>query len=441
MNNESEDLARFVTATGESSSIDAKGPMSWDSGIKSASLAKDIASFANSRDGGVLVIGKSETDAGDFDLTGLTDGQAESFETTKVARWVNNRFAPPMNIVCHQHQHDGKRFVVITIEEFQDIPVLCTKSFQDPANPKKLILRERTLYVRNSNAESAPLESVDELRSLIGLATSKRANEMLVTFEAMLKGRPLLSQQSDEEQFRDELLEIERGLGQAYTEQIEAGAWKLIVRPANYEAELWEDDDKLEASVRSRAVRLRNEFPGTYTGTHMREWGICNDTYGETWTLARSGQFLLIRPFWENNQKYECGWRDMQGAPSEPSLEPGNWLDFKPNIFSVTEMFMFAARLVEEYEPGGNVFVSLQATSLSGRKLVTTDFNINLRSPEECRAQVFEYRKQLSVEELRAGWEPACAEATKRFVDLFPGLRVEAGTMLSWIEKFKSRNF
>ncbi|APZ93318.1 helix-turn-helix domain-containing protein [Fuerstiella marisgermanici] len=440
MNNENE-IDRFVTATGESSNIDAKGPMSWDSAVESASLAKDIASFANSKDGGVLVIGKSETESGDFELTGLTDEQAESFETTKVARWVNNRFAPPMNIVCHQHRHEDRRFVVITIEEFEDIPVLCTKQYQDPANPKKHLLRERTLYVRNANAESAPLESVEELRLLIGLATSKRANEMLTTFEAMLKGRPLLSQQSDLDQFEDELASIEQGLGQSYSDQIQAGAWKLVIRPVNYVAERWEHADQLESVVRGRAVRLRDEFPGSYRGTHMREWGICNDMYRETWSLARSGQFLMVRPFWENQQKYDCGRRDMQGNPSEPSLEPGKWLDFKPNIFSLTEMFMFAARLVEEYESGEEVTISLEATSLDGRKLVTTDFNINLRDPEECRAQVFEYRKTFTVEEMRTEWETKCAQAMKRFIDLFPGLGVEIKTMHSWIEKFKSRNF
>lgn len=435
------ELDQYIKATGESRNIDAKGPITWDSGPESASLAKDIAAFANSRDGGVLVIGKTETESGSFILTGLTDDEAKSFETTKVARWVNNRFSPPINIVCHQREYQGKRFVVITIGEFEDVPALCTKSFQDPSNPKKCLLRERTLYVRNSNAESAPLESVDELRTLIGLATSKRANEMLTTFESMLKGRPLVSPPTDEELFNEELERIEQGLGQTYADQLQSGAWRLVVRSADYDAERWPDADQLEAIVGKRSVRLRDEFPASYRGTHMREWGVCNEMYGETWTLARSGQFLCVRPFWENHRKYECRWRDSQGNPSEPSLDPGQWLDFKANIFSITEMFMFVVRFIEEYDSGEQVLIRLQATSLAGRKLVTTDFNINLRHPEECRAQVFEYKRALPVEELRAEWEMTCAEAMKRFVDLFPGPKVETKTMKSWIEKFKNREF
>src|SRR5262245_44325186 len=87
------ELSRFIEAAGESGNIDAKGPLSWDGGEASAGLTKDILAFANSRDGGVIVIGKDEA-AGKFVLTGLTTDQAESFETTKVATWVNNRCAP-----------------------------------------------------------------------------------------------------------------------------------------------------------------------------------------------------------------------------------------------------------------------------------------------------------------------------------------------------------
>ena len=42
--------------------------------------------FANSRDGGVIVIGKAEKDDNQFELTGVTPEQAATFE---------NRFAEP----------------------------------------------------------------------------------------------------------------------------------------------------------------------------------------------------------------------------------------------------------------------------------------------------------------------------------------------------------
>ena len=59
--------------------------MGWDGGEASAGLTKDILALANCRDGGVIVVGKSEPQPGKFVLAGLSEPQAASFETTKVA--------------------------------------------------------------------------------------------------------------------------------------------------------------------------------------------------------------------------------------------------------------------------------------------------------------------------------------------------------------------
>lgn len=57
-------LVKFLLATSENDNIAAKAPMKWDGAVESAKLAKDIAALANSRDGGVLVVGKTECDNG-----------------------------------------------------------------------------------------------------------------------------------------------------------------------------------------------------------------------------------------------------------------------------------------------------------------------------------------------------------------------------------------
>ena len=65
----SDELIRFIEAAGESANIDAKGPMEWDSGEASAGLTKDILALANCRDGGVIVVGKQESQPGKFVLS------------------------------------------------------------------------------------------------------------------------------------------------------------------------------------------------------------------------------------------------------------------------------------------------------------------------------------------------------------------------------------
>src|SRR5205807_4719918 len=93
-----DELTRYIEAAGESAHIEAKGPMEWDGGEAAAALTKDIIALANSRDGGVIVVGKLESQPGNFVLTGLSEPQATSFETTKVATWVNNHSSPPVNL-------------------------------------------------------------------------------------------------------------------------------------------------------------------------------------------------------------------------------------------------------------------------------------------------------------------------------------------------------
>ena len=183
-----DELARWVGTSGENDFVDAKGPMTWDGADASASLAKDIASFANSRDGGVIVVGKSEASDGSFSYDGLSPEQTASFDTTKVGQWVNSRFAPPIQLACYQAEVIDKKFIVIIVQEFDDVPSLCVKSFQETTNPKNHLLRDGTIYIRNQNAESKPIKTVDELRAVIGLATRKKGDELISHFNAMLKG-------------------------------------------------------------------------------------------------------------------------------------------------------------------------------------------------------------------------------------------------------------
>src|SRR5260370_3988448 len=174
----SDELIRFIEAAGESSNIDAKGPMEWDGGEASAGLTKDILALANSRDGGVIVVGKEESQPGKFVLAGLNEAQASTFETTKVATWVNNHCQPPVSLVCNRQEHQGRLFVVVAVTEFHDVPVICTKQFELPGKPAKVLLRKGTLYVRTANAESAPLSTVEAMRGLIRRASTQRADQM-----------------------------------------------------------------------------------------------------------------------------------------------------------------------------------------------------------------------------------------------------------------------
>lgn len=68
-------------------------------------------------------------------------------------------------------ESDGKRFVVITVEEFRHSPVICTKTLQVAG---ATVLRIGALYVRGRRKpESVEVSTYEEMRDLIDLAVEK----------------------------------------------------------------------------------------------------------------------------------------------------------------------------------------------------------------------------------------------------------------------------
>ncbi len=435
------ELIQYITYTGESDNIDAKCPMKWDGAEASAGLAKDVAAFANSRDGGVIVIGKHEVSPGKFISSGVTEEQAESFATTKVATWINNHFAPPIRLVCHRQEYDGKTFIVIMIAEFNDVPAICIKPFfSDPKNPKRSLLTERTIYVRNSNAESAPLTSVEELRSLIGLATRKRGDELLAIFDAMLKGRPLVQPPTHEEQFERQLAEVTDAITPEEWEG-NAGAWLFSFHPSVFMPNRWPDVAQLETLIFHRSVRMRNEFPPSYKGTHPREWGIANDFYGEPWGLARSGLFVYRKPFRENDIAFQHPFRNSSTGERVLELSAGEWIEYEWNMEVMVECFMFLARMADAFGPDDAIEYQFIAAPLTGRTLVSRnpDIRIGIEKPAPCRASGF-YRTAVSlIGELRANWREQCADTMAQFFELFPDHGIRREGLRHWVDRFEQR--
>jgi hypothetical protein len=433
-----EELARWIQSSGESDFVDAKGPMTWDGADASASLAKDIASFANSRDGGVIVIGKSEANDGSFSYDGLAPEQAASFDTTKVGQWVNSRFAPPIRLTCHQSEVSGKRFIVIIVQEFDDVPSLCVKSFQETSNPKNHLLREGTIYVRNQNAESKPIKTVDELRAVIGLATRKKGDELIAHFHAMLKGRSLANLGPAPDPFEQEIQQVRSDLKL----NEEKGGWWMSFRPTQYDGSRWSTSEELERLIAKHSVRIYDEFPAHQRGTFSMGWGIANDLYGETWALTKSGMFCFSQEFRENQEKAErTGYRG--GQEAERPIPPGEWVEYTWAIRTVVEFFVFQARFVESFDPGQQIHINFKVGPLAGRKLVALswDITIGYGAPEPCRAPFFVFDKTIDAETLRTGWEQTCAEVLNQFVELFPNHRISQETLLKWVEKYKTRQF
>jgi len=432
----SDELIRLIEAAGESANIDAKAAMAWDGAETSASLTKDIISFANSRDGGVIVLGKDEVAAGKFSLSGLTPAQADSFETTRVASWVNAHCDPPVTLVCYRVQHNTKEFIVLAVAEFDDVPVICSKQFELQGKPQRVLLRKGTLYVRTVNAESAPLSTIEELRTLIGLATTKRADQLLSMFQAMMKGRPLLADKSEDEHWVEQADVIRSILNTQPAETVQLGRWSFCFHPTVFQEERWESAGDMRRLIEKHAVRLLDEFPSVRYDFHVQEWGISSNEFEDQFGLARSGLFFAERIFREDKQAFKNPWQP------NPDIPAGQWMEFQWNMAHVIEFFMFMSRFCHEFDPEEEVVYEVSASPLSNRSLVSLNPRVRLfRVEPPCRAVCFRRVQTIAVGTLRSAWEDECVRTLQRFFEFFGSERTSVESLQKWVEQFKSRTY
>jgi hypothetical protein len=158
--------------------VEFKGPgLSTDNALF-ARVAKAVLALANTQHGGHVIVGVAEEPDKTLKLVGLADAD--------LATWHPDTFraklAPYADPVPVTHYsvvtRGGRKFAVITVEEFEEIPILCAKDYSrsvaGPPQRTEVILQLGALYVRSlGKVESVSVPTSQEMRTLITLAVQK----------------------------------------------------------------------------------------------------------------------------------------------------------------------------------------------------------------------------------------------------------------------------
>lgn len=160
------DIDALIAAGRESAGLEYKRSASWNA--LRVKLIQTVLGMANTRGGGRIVIGVDERDGGVFNPGGMSDEHIASFPTEEKLRAAVNGFAQPfVDLLLDECEHDGKRFLVITVPEFELEPVLCMKA-------EGQRLQEGKLYVRSTRMpETVEVRNPTDMRALLRLATQK----------------------------------------------------------------------------------------------------------------------------------------------------------------------------------------------------------------------------------------------------------------------------
>jgi len=144
----------------ETQSLDYKSTIPLTEKAARAALAKDVIAMANTG-GGTIVVGVEESTPGSFVPSGMSESSCAPLETTRLNQALSAFVDPPMGIRSRQVLYNGKRFVFI------EVPSAAPQLAMSRRDHPEAGLFVGRIYVRTTAAQSAPLQTSAEIRTLV----------------------------------------------------------------------------------------------------------------------------------------------------------------------------------------------------------------------------------------------------------------------------------
>ena len=160
-----DDLVDYITRGEEARDLEYKESQPWDA-LK-GKIARTAMAMANLRGGGAIVIGVAER-LGAIAPVGMTPEHTRSYNGDDVRAFINSFADPYIEARLRPVEHDGKQFLLIVVDEFDEIPCLSKKASQPDG------ILEGRMYVRSGRMfETTEVRTHHDLREVLNLATEK----------------------------------------------------------------------------------------------------------------------------------------------------------------------------------------------------------------------------------------------------------------------------
>jgi hypothetical protein len=171
------------------------------------------------------------------------------------------------------------------------------------------------------------------------------------------------------------------------------GHWRVAIRPGSFQRDRITDRSDLFTIVEKNSVRFRGwDYPHI---DYRNQPQIGVDWVGqecewedqiELWRLYQSGQFIHFLAI-------SGDWRDRSTIwTREPGWRHGQFLYYLDAIYTILEVFEFAARLALSSAGAPVMVVQIDLKGLQGRRLTTTDSSIALRGEYRTQSPEWNYR-------------------------------------------------
>lgn len=167
-----------------------------------AFVARAVLAMSNLRLGGWIILGVRS----DGILTGLPDAHLQTWmEHDELSAGLNAYGDPFVQIDAERVEHNDKAFVVIRVQEFEEVPVIALKD-SPLKQDGKLVVRRGACYVRpRHQPASVEAPTQTEMREVIDLAVEKALGRFLRRAELAGLLQTVAAPETDAAKFANEL--------------------------------------------------------------------------------------------------------------------------------------------------------------------------------------------------------------------------------------------
>jgi len=167
-----------------------------------ARVIRAAIGMSNRRYGGIVIVGINEDGEGNPVLVGLNPTELKSWKYDDFSDSLSSYADPSITFMTEEFEFESKTFLVVNIDEFGDIPIICKRDFPG-------VLRQGAVYVRTRRKpETSDIPTHEDMRQLLDLAVEKRLRQFTRTASAVGLSLERERDQSDEDQFNRQLGEI-----------------------------------------------------------------------------------------------------------------------------------------------------------------------------------------------------------------------------------------
>ena len=441
----------FLKYPAETAEVDYKDAVKFVSGESFAlKIVKHILGMANSG-GGYIVIGYPEGNTKHPEAGVVSQDVLASYDISSLASCVEGYKAgtEKIDIYVHKEKHadTGVIYPIIEVRGFKNRPFFCKSTAGG-------ILEKDALYIRIAGARTIKVATPDEWEKLMDLCISRRQDEMIKRFGALMRdiGLTNLSEVNSEdkskkkiERWRDEVRKDAKAIAEARGFKFEG--WEITHSFSDYTRKTWDVKALLNAmttaTLRNTGWPIGHVFHVSEYKPEMYKKGLRatvapkdkNPLFRESfdyWFIDTDGSFYYFRAFEEDSEGADSG------RVSFPPL-PKRQVWFDTQIWRISECLEHTLSLCKALgiDSMQKISVRLSYLGTKDRTLLTSPGTSRHLYPHKTTTDSFEWEETISLDSLGLTMDQSIKKIGNKFFMIFDFMELSEAVIQSVIDEYR----